>query len=458
MATPIVMPQQGNTVESCLILEWQKEPGEKIAQGEVLCVVETDKATFEVESPAAGTLLARFFQEGEDVPVLTNIAAVGEEGEDVSGLKPEAKPAAAAEPAVAAEQAQAAAAPAAPPEQRPVRDTASAPPAGPRPISPRARRLARERAVPTEGLTGSGPGGRIIERDVRAAFDQGEPLTPAARAALRERGGAPPVRGSGIGGRITVEDVRSRSRVPAGAPGEAAAAAAPGAVTEVPVSGIRKLIAERMLASLQSTAQLTLNAAADARALLDYRRRLKAQGEDSPLASITINHLLLFAVSRVLPIFPECNALLQDEVIRRYEDVHLAFAVDTPRGLMVPVIRCAHSLSLRDLAEEARRLSTACLEGNVNPDELQGGTFTVTNLGQLGVESFTPILNPPQAAILGVGNIQPKPVAEGEDVVFRPHIGLSLTIDHRAVDGAPGARFLNALCSGLGEFPLLLAR
>jgi len=452
MATPIVMPQQGNTVESCLILEWKKEPGEKIAQGDVLCTVETDKATFEVESPAAGTLLERFFEEGEDVAVLTNIAAVGEEGEDVSGLKPAAEPVQEERPPAAAE-----AAPAAASDRRPAAEAVSAPPAGPRPISPRARRLAREQAVPTGALTGSGPGGRIIERDVRKALEEREPLTPAARAEPGGREAAAPARGSGIGGRITVEDVRTRSSRQEAAPG-GAPPAAPGAVTEVRVSGIRKLIAERMLASLQNTAQLTLNAGADARALLEYRRKLKAQGEDSPLASITINHLLLFAVSRVLPSFPECNALFQDEVIRRYEDVHLAFAVDTPRGLMVPVIRRAHRLSLRDLAGEAMRLSAACLEGSASPDELQGGTFTVTNLGQLGVESFTPILNPPQAAILGVGSIQPRPVQQGEEVVFRPHIGLSLTIDHRAVDGAPGGRFLAALCGGLAEFPLLLAR
>ena len=212
-----------------------------------------------------------------------------------------------------------------------------------------------------------------------------------------------------------------------------------------------------MLASLQTTAQLTLNASADARALLAYRQRLKESSETLGLQKVTINDLILLAVSRILPQHPDLNALFQAEAIYRYQDVHLGAAVDTPRGLMVPKIRRANTLSLKQIAAESKRLAAACLEGKINPDELSGGTFTVTNLGSLGVESFTPVLNPPEVAILGVGNINLKPVEIEGQLEFIPHLNLSLTINHQVVDGAPAARFLQALAQGLAQIELLLA-
>jgi pyruvate dehydrogenase E2 component (dihydrolipoamide acetyltransferase) len=228
-------------------------------------------------------------------------------------------------------------------------------------------------------------------------------------------------------------------------------------VETVPVKGIRKVIAERMLASLQTTAQLTLNASADAKALLAYRQRLKNSAENLELRDITLNDLILFVVSRTLPRHPDLNVLFTNEAISKYKSVHLAFAVDTPRGLIVPVIRQAQTLSLKQMALEARRLAAACLDGTIRPDELTGGTFTVTNLGSLGIESFTPVLNPPQVGILGVGGINLKPVELNGQVEFMPHLGLSLTINHQVVDGAPGARFLQALAQGLAQIDLLLA-
>ena len=208
---------------------------------------------------------------------------------------------------------------------------------------------------------------------------------------------------------------------------------------------------------MQSTAQLTLNASADARALLAYRQDLKISAESLELREITVNDLILFAVSRTLTEFPPLNALFTGDAISQYRDVHLGFAVDTPRGLIVPVVRNANALTLKGISQETKRLATVCLEGNVSPDELTGGTFTVTNLGGLGIESFTPILNPPQAGILGVGNVNLKPVEIEGDVQFIPHIGLSLTINHQAVDGAPAARFLQTLSQRLAHFNLLLA-
>ena len=214
-----------------------------------------------------------------------------------------------------------------------------------------------------------------------------------------------------------------------------------------------------MLASLATTAQLTLNSSADARALQEFRAKFKESPEGMGLRGVTINDMVLFAVSRALLEHPEMNAHFSGDMIRQFADVHLGLAVDTARGLMVPVIRNAHALGLRAMASEAARLAAACREGRITPDELGGGTFTVTNLGGLGVESFTPVLNPPQVGILGVGSIVPRAVkGEGGSVSFIPQIGLSLTINHQVVDGAPGARFLQTLARGIERFDLLLAR
>ncbi len=220
---------------------------------------------------------------------------------------------------------------------------------------------------------------------------------------------------------------------------------------------MRKVIAERMLASLQTTAQLTLNASADARGILAFRKRLKASPDSFGLQQVTINDLVLFAVARTLPHHPDLNAHFSGDTLTKFKAVHLGLAVDTPRGLMVPVIRNAHQLSLKQISQEAKRLAAACQERRVTPDELSGGTFTVTNLGSLGIESFTPVLNPPEVAILGVSAISLKAVEIDGDVQFVPHLGLSLTINHQVVDGAPGARFLQALAQGLKDIDLLLA-
>lgn len=444
MATAVVMPKLGNTVESCILINWKKAVGDTIAEGEALCEIETDKATLEVESTAAGTVLALFFQEGDDIPVLTNIAVVGAPGEDAERFRP----------------AQAAPAPESP---RPVQlEEIKPPPEPPAPvaagsdggtrISPRARNLAARKGVDPAAIPGSGPGGRVIERDVQAALAARPSLTPLAKRMVEAGDYQVPAAGSGPGRRVTSHDL-----VPVAAAPAAASAPQAEETETIPLRGPRKIIAERMLASLQTTAQLTLNAYADARALLAYRQRLKSSPEALGLQQVTINDLILFAVARTLLQHPELNALFHGDAITRYKSVHLALAVDTPRGLLVPVIRNAHRLSLRELSAEARRLADACQDGNVNPDDLQGGTFTVSNLGALGIESFTAILNAPQVGILGVGNINLKPVQGEAGVEFVPHLGLSLTINHQAVDGAPGARFLQTLAQNLANLELLLA-
>jgi pyruvate dehydrogenase E2 component (dihydrolipoamide acetyltransferase) len=457
MATAVVMPKQGQSVESCIIVEWKKQPGESIAEGEILCEVETDKAVLEVPSPVGGTLLVTFFEAGEDVPVLTPIAAVGAVGEDVEALRPNglvAPPPAPQAPQLSPTSPSDAPA-ASLPGETPARVVDSD---SQRAISPRARNLAARKEVSVELLQGSGPSGRIIERDVQAALAAQPKVSPVAKAMVERGDYALPDQGSGPGGRIMARDLAAPplSQSPPPSAGESEA---------ISLRGTRKVIAERMLQSLQTTAQLSLHASADARTLLSLRKRFKASDAAVGLQGVTINDLILFAVARTLPNYPALNATLSDNTITQYSDVHLGFAVDTPRGLLVPVIRHAQSLSLRALALEGKRLVGAVQTNSIKPDEMAGGTFTVTNLGNLGIEQFTPILYVPQVAILGVGSVMLKPMPvnghfggdfDGE-VEFIPHVALSLTINHQVVDGAPGARFLQALAAGIKELDLLLA-
>lgn len=423
MAQAVVMPKLGNTAESAIILAWQVDIGDEVSAGDVLCEIETDKATLEVESAVGGVLLARLFEAGDDVPVLSRIAVVGREGESVAEFL--------AAPKAGSPQGETG--------RREVRgkavDSAIK-------ISPRARNLAERKGIEYTDLTGSGPDGRIIERDIEAAIKERVTVTPVAQAMLDS-------------GAFQLADQQSRSGrvgkldlVPADAGDE---------IEEIPLRGLRQTIARRLLASTQMTAQLTLNGSADARALKAFRKRLKESDEALGLRAININDLLLFAVARTLPAFPNLNAVFENDTIYQYSAAHLGMAVDTDRGLLVPVIRDADALSLKQLSAEARRLAAACRDGSVLPDELNGGTFTVSNLGALGIESFTPLLNPPQVAILGVGSINLKPAQAGDDVEFLPHIGLSLTIDHQVVDGAPAARFLSQLAKHLAQIDLLAA-
>lgn len=461
MATPVVMPKAGNTVESCIIVEWKKQVGAAVALDDVLCEVETDKTNLEIASPAAGFLLAQVYPAGADVPVMETIAWVGEKGEQLQGGELRG-----AAPTVLARGKEDAPAPVAPGDAVAPRNSQLAPEpavrnaqvATPVGISPRARHLAERKGVDATALAGSGPGGRVIERDVEAALATQPKLTPVAKAMVAEGGFAVPAQGSGPGGRVTSKDLVKEQVAAPSAP-QSPISRSPNLTADaevILVKGVRKLIAERMLQSLQTTAQLTLNASTDARALQALRKRLKESPESMGLRNITINDLVLLAVARTLPAFPSLNALFTGTEIHQYRTVHLGVAVDTPKGLMVPVVRNAETLTLRQLAAEAKRLATACQESKIAPDELNGGTFTVTNLGAFGIESFTPVLNPPQVAILGVCTIQPKPVEVSGAVQFLPHIGLSLTINHQVVDGAPAARFLQALGQATAAIDLML--
>ncbi len=426
MPKAIVMPKLGNTVESALILTWHVGVGDPVSAGQPLCEIETDKATIEVESSATGILLARFFEVGDEVPVMRNIAVVGRVGEAFDDLSPvSAAPAERVAPSGSD----------APSDEKPADKVF---------ISPRARNLARRKGIDASEIQGTGPEERIIERDIRALLDQQLKLTPVAKAML-ESGEYQIADESTIDRRVAKSDLAPTSS------GDSAE------VKEIPLTRLRRTIAKRMLESMQSTAQLTLHASADATALRGFRARLKSSADALGLRGVTLNDLLLFAVARTLPTFPELNARFEQDRLFQYTRVQLGMAVDTPRGLLVPLIRDADSLSLRALSGEARRLADACRDGSIMPDELAGGSFTVSNLGSLGIDSFTPILNPPQVGILGIGSIKLEPVERAGEVVFAPHIGLSLTVNHQAVDGAPAARFLAQLRENIANIELLLA-
>jgi pyruvate dehydrogenase E2 component (dihydrolipoamide acetyltransferase) len=465
VAHVLIMPRQGNTVESCIIVRWKASEGASVAADETICEVETDKASFDVPAGAAGMLIKILRPEGDDVPVLEPIAVIGQKGEDWrSAVGGNASPSAAAGGRWDSSTAAGGLSPTAPTAIIALESAAGGLAEGLSPkipasaeavsrgLSPRARNLASTEGLDPSLIAGTGPGGRVIERDIIAALAARPPLTAAAKAAVAA-GRSVPASGSALGGRAGVSDLSS-GLSPAKAP---VSRDYPGKFTDTPLKGVRKIISERMLGSLASTAQLSFNASANAKQLQAIRARFKASDPALGLSEVTIGDLVLYAVSRVLPRFPNANATLEKGILRSFERVHLALAVDTPRGLMVPVIRNADQLSLREISSEAKRLAAACQGCSIDPGELSGGTFTVSNLGAFGIESFTPVLNAPQAAILGVDAIMPRASAgPNGTIVLEQRIGLSLTVDHQVIDGAPAARLLKAFADAIADIDLLL--
>lgn len=454
MADKVLMPKQGNSVESCILVAWLKKEGDAVAVGDILCEVETDKATIEVESSFEGTFLKALYEVDDDIPVHNLIALIGEPGEDVSQYSNDAE-SDDSEPAsddeVSSEkEVQNALAPTVVPTGNLE---------GRRVGSPRAMNLAAAKGVEIRSVLGSGPEGRVIERDILALTKEFPSLSPAAIEELLKTGKPVPVKGSGIGGRVMLSDVRNETlgSDAVNIVSSAGQVNFPGPVTEIKVKGIRKITAKYMFESIAKTAQLTLNTSADATALRGLRKKFKNSDESFGMQRVTINDLILFAVAKTLPKFPDMNAHWLGDKIKLFEKVHLGCAVDTPKGLLVPVIKDAGSYSLKAISDQGKEIFGAALEGKASPDDIQGGTFTVTNLGSMGIESFSPVLNRPEVGILGVCSISLKPVQKENDVKFVPHIGLSLTFDHQAVDGAPAAAFLKALVSAIENIDLLIA-
>jgi len=454
MAIPVIMPRQGQSVESCIISKWHKKKGDKVKIGDLLFTYETDKATFDEEAKVEGTLIEVFFEEGDDVPVLTNVCVIGEEGESAAEFDPRAQKddsGKADEARVQEVQAQEKAAV----EEKAVQTIPTPAIEGERvKISPRARNLAEKIGVDYRYASGTGPNGRIIERDIIALRENGPVVTPSAMDEyLKTAPGF--ISGTGLGGRITTEDLKTP--VETGAKEQDIQAAQQDYV-EVKLTNIRKVIAKAMYHSISSTAQLTLNTSFDATEILAYRKKLKDSKDQLGLENITINDIILFAVSRTILNHKELNAHFLDDKMLVFNNVHLGIAVDTERGLMVPTLFNANKKSLNEISREAKELIEQCQKGTINPDMLKGGSFTVTNLGTLGIESFTPVLNPPQTGILGVNTIVQRVKEVNGEYVYYPAMGLSLTFDHRALDGAPAARFLKELKTNLENFSVLLAK
>ena len=410
------------TMEEGIISKWLVEEGDPVTKGQVIVEFETDKINAEIEAPVDGFIGGIAARAGESVKVQGVVAYVLAEGEELPAAEAVAEPvseAPAAPPPSAPAPPPAAPPPVATPPPPPVQAVSPAAPVTAQAVqlaggrikaSPLARRLATEFGVDIAVLQGSGPGGRIVAKDVRASAD-------------------------GL-------------RVAAPVPVPAAAAA-------VPLAGMRKVIADRMMQSLSTMAQLTLVTEVDATRFVELRTDLASQHEDALGFRISFNDLLARMVTRALVEHPHMNASLSAEEVVHNEHVNIGLAVEVPDGLVVPNVKNAQNMQLAELASAFRKLIADISGGDLNLNDLSGGTFTITNLGALGVDAFTPVINPPECAILGVGRIVAKPAVVDGEIAVRQMMTLSLTFDHRLNDGAPAARFLQRI-SQLIEQPYLL--
>jgi len=404
MATVIIMPKQGQSVETCIITKWFRKKGEKVSIGDILFSYETDKAAFDLEAPADGILLETYYAEVAEVPVLSNVAVIGNEWESAGTfIQPPEK-----EEEKKAET-----------TQKTGNHLITSPPvmnenvtnvtfSGVR-ISPRAKNFAEKNGIDFTKLRGSGPNGRIICSDVEQALSEG---------------------------------IITTAKVPD--------------YTDQPLTNIRKIIAKAMYSSLQNSAQLTHHMSADVRKLLAARTKVKADiAADKKSQDITLNDIICMCVIRALKKFPAINSHFLEDHVRTFNSVHLGLAVDTLRGLMVPALKNADGMDLAQLSRELKALADSCRKGSINPELLKGdaASFTVSNLGNYGVEMFTPVINLPQAGILGVCTIISRPADLGNNTFgFVPYIGLSLTYDHRAIDGGPATLFLKEIKEQIEKF------
>lgn len=428
MAVEIVLPRLGWTMEEGTLVEWLKKDGDQVQAGEVIFTVESDKAVNEVESFDAGVLRIPPDSPapGATVPVGTLLAYILLPGEAL----PAGRVASAAAPTAAAAPAPAPAA-----SRR----------GGPA-ISPRARRLALQLGVDWSQLRGSGQSGRIAERDIQAAA-RAPRVSPVARRMAQEAGvDLSALAAAKPGTRLQRQDV------------EAALVAPPTAGAAQPLSSLRRIIAQRMGESSRTTAAVTLFAEADATELVELRQRFKEALAARQQQVPSYNDLFLKLTAVALSEHPQLNASWQGDTIQTHTQIDLGMAVDTEAGLLVPVLRQVDRLSLQELAAQSEALAEGARTRRLKPDQLQGATFTVTNLGMYNIDAFTPIIDLPQCAILGIGRIALRPAVHQGQVVPRHQVVLSLTFDHRVVDGGPAARFLDAVRQYTEQPHLWLAR
>ena len=448
MATPIIMPKFGQMTEEGSIVGWLKKEGDRVSKGDILFTIETDKSVMDVESFEEGTLVKILVPQGVNVPVLSVVGYLGRPGEAVptQPASPMRGPAPAAPAGVTRATRVVAPAPPAPPavpalEQTPDPLTVPVfPPAGGTAhlkISPRAAALARDCVIDPSGITGTGPERRIIEKDVKAYLDlRGYArlrISPTAKElAGREGLDILTIEGTGDAGRITVEDVRR-------------------AVAQRPraMSRMRQVIAQRLAQSFRDTPHFYVTVSVDMTDLASYRGQLKAAG-----APYTVTDFIAEAVILALQEFPEVNSSTDGRTVRWHGHVNLGIAVSLDQGLVVPVVPSAERLSLRELSQISRDLAEKARAGRATPDELSGSTFTISNMGMLDVENFSAIINPGESAILAVSSTQAQPVVRGGEIVVRQMMKLTLSCDHRIVDGAVGARFVNEVKRKLEDVEL----
>jgi len=445
VATEIVMPRFGMTMKQGKLSKWFKREGEPVQKGEALFEVETEKITNTVQSVGSGILARILVKPGTTVPVGTVLGVLSEAGEVLDRIDgPRVSGAAGAEVAQAG-------------GASPAAEHAGPSERGYVPASPAAKRLAKELGVDLPMVRGTGKDGRVTEEDVRRHHEAGplpSRITPLAAEMARQAGlDVSSLSGTGEGGRITREDIeRALAAEPgAGVPGEEAFPA----LQFIPLDGMRRAIAVNMQASLQNSAQLTLFSEVDVTETARFREVFKAEHAKDDSARISYNDIIVFVAARVLKRFPLLNSALVDDKIFLHDRVDIGVAVALPNGLIVPKLRNADKKGLLEISRETKELARKAREGGLSPDEVVDGTFTVSNLSGLGVDGFTPILNPPETAILGVGRVREKPAVYGGQVVIRSMMTLSLTVDHRVVDGAPAAEFLQSLARHL-EHPMLL--
>ena len=404
MSVEVTMPKFGLTMQEGTIQRYFKAQGDSVQAGEPLYEVETEKVLYEVEAPASGTLAAALFPEGATVECGVVVAIIAESGEDAAAVGAHYGASTAARGGGAAASAA---------------DDAGAR----RAISPVARKLAAELGVELARVTGTGPGGRITREDVERAAEAARALAGAGAAPRAAAAGAP----------------APAARAPAAPAAPAAAGGPPPAARSIPMRGMRKTIAERMSQSLREAAQLTITSEADVTAAVELRERLVRQFD------FTYGDLLLQAVARALLRHPRMNARLSGDAIAIMPQVNVGMAVALDDGLIVPVVMDADKRPLREIAAVTRELGERARAGKLRLEEVSGGTFTITNLGTFGVDAFTPIINTGETGILGVGRIVEKPVVHRGEIARRSMMTLSLTFDHRLIDGAPAAQFLQTV-------------
>ena len=465
MATEIVLPQWGMEMQDGTIVKWLKQEGDHVEEGEPIVEVETAKIQTELESTATGILVHIMVAEGTLVPVRGLLAIVADPGEEVprpAGATPKSPP---SQGRVSAPSGQGATGQASAPRIDSSVTTPPSPEGDRVQVVPAARRLAQERGLDLGQVRGTGPRGRIMIADVERAVDAppaaptvaappdtppgngASPrqrvqvqVVPAARRLAQERGvDLTQVRGTGPGGRILVADVEQAVSAPSQAQDQAVSQAAPQTIL---MEGIRRTIATRMLQSQQTMAQVTLTTEANVADAMALRAGISRQWTEQNLSPL---HLTVKAAARALKEHPRLNAIQGEDQVQPMAEVNIGVAVSLTEGLITPVIRNADQKTLAQIATEARDLASRTREGRARPEDVTGGTFTVSNLGAYDVDAFTPIINPPQVAILGVGRVVEKPIILQGEIAKGAMMYLSLTFDHRVVDGAPAAEFLQKL-------------